>query len=308
MDMLKNIKWIDLDWNSYKIVDNLLKNLEDEPFSALTYLAWKYYGIDIKFAFYNESILFIGEIKNTHKNIIRENDINDKMEEFNIKNAIIRPFYFKDNIEDVINICKTEISSENKIILENFYEDDLTNVFSKKHLWDWNSNYIYETEKLKFFKGKSLQKKRNLLNYFNLNYLADSSIEKLTEENINIILEFIEKPNDEIDFIEAEIAFYKDLIKNFDNKTMSGSILYLNNKIIGFTLGYLRNDYYEIYIEKAFRSIKGSFQYLLSQNLIINNINTKFIDRQDGASSEGIIKSKLSYKPIKVSKRSVYLI
>ena len=67
-------------------------------------------------------------------------------------------------------------------------------------------------------------------------------------------------------------------------------------------------DYDEICIEKAWRSIKGSYQCLLSQGRIINNINTEFIDRQDGASSEGIIKSKLSYKPIKKSRRSIYLI
>ncbi|MGL4616624.1 MAG: phosphatidylglycerol lysyltransferase domain-containing protein [Mycoplasmoidaceae bacterium] len=308
MDSLKNITWKQLDWNSYKNVDILLKNLDNEPFSALTYLEWKYYGVDIKYALYNGSILFIGEITNKHKNIIKDSDVNNIIKDFQIKNTILRPFFLKDSIQDIIKICKAEINSKENIILENFYEEDLVNISPKKHLWEWDSNYIYETEKLKFFKGKSLQKKRNLLNYFVLNYKANSSIEKLTKNNINVILEFIEKPNEEIEFIEAEVLFYIDLLKNFDEQTMSGSILYLDNKLIGFTLGYLRNNYYEIYIEKAFKSIKGSFQYLLSQNLIINNINTSFVDRQDGASSEGIIKSKLSYKPIKICKRSVYLI
>ncbi|MGL5640532.1 MAG: phosphatidylglycerol lysyltransferase domain-containing protein [Mycoplasmoidaceae bacterium] len=308
MYSLKNITWKKLDWNSYKSIDILLNNLDNEPFSALTYLAWKYYGVDIKFAFYNESILFVGEITNKNKNIINENNVDNKIDEFNIKYSIIRPFFLKDSVEDIIKICKSEISSTENTILGNFYEEDLANISPKKHLWEWDSNYIYETEKLKFFKGKSLQKKRNLLNYFNLNYKANSSIEKLTKNNLNVILEFIENPNDEIEFIDSEVEFYTDLLKNFDENTMTGSILYLDNKLIGFTLGYLRNNYYEIYIEKAFKSIKGSFQYLLSQNLIINDINSAFIDRQDGASSEGIIKSKLSYKPIKIYKRSYYLI
>lgn len=308
MKSVKNINWINLDWNTYKDVDILLKKTMNEPFSALTYLVWKYYGVNIKFAFYNESILFIGEIKNRFKNIIRDNDTNNQLVDFNIKNTIIRPFFFKGDLENVIKICKEEINSTDNIILENFYADDLKNLSFKEHLWEWDSNYIYETEKLKFFKGKSLQKKRNLLNYFNLNYLSNSSIEKITKDNLNVILELIDSGSNEIEFIEAEIEFYKDLINNFDKKTMSGSILYLNNQVIGFTLGYSRNHYYEIYIEKAWKSIKGSYQYLLSQNLIINNINTEFIDRQDGASSEGIIKSKLSYKPIKISRRSIYLI
>ncbi|MGL5591127.1 MAG: phosphatidylglycerol lysyltransferase domain-containing protein [Mycoplasmoidaceae bacterium] len=308
MDSLKNITWKKLDWNTYKSIDILLNNLDNEPFSALTYLAWKYYGVDIKFAFYNESILFVGEITNKKKNIINENSVDNKIDKINIKHSIIRPFFLKDSVEDIIKICKAEINSTENIILGNFYEEDLVNISEKKHLWEWDSNYIYETEKLKYFKGKALQKKRNLLNYFNLNYKANSSIEKLTKNNLNVVLEFIANPNDEIEFIDSEVEFYTDLLKNFDEQTMTGSILYLDNKLIGFTLGYLRNNYYEIYIEKAFKSIKGSFQYLLSQNLIINDINCAFIDRQDGASSEGIIKSKLSYKPIKIYKRSYYLI
>ncbi|MGL5246516.1 MAG: phosphatidylglycerol lysyltransferase domain-containing protein [Mycoplasmoidaceae bacterium] len=308
MDSVKNITWKHLDWNTYKGVDILLKNLDNEPFSALTYLAWKYYGVEIKFASYNGAILFIGKITNKYKNIIKLNDINNKIKDFNIKHTIIRPFFLKNGVEDIIKICKLEIDSKENIILENFYEEDLVNISMKKPLWEWDSNYIYETEKLKNFKGKSLQKKRNLLNYFNLNYKANSSIEKLTKDNLDVILKFIKNPDEEIEFIDAEVEFYTDLLKNFDEQTMSGSILYLDNKLIGFTLGYLRNNYYEIYIEKAFKSIKGSFQYLLSQNLIINDINSAFIDRQDGASTEGIIKSKLSYKPIKIYKRSVYLI
>ena len=38
------------------------------------------------------------------------------------------------------------INSTDNIILENFYADDLKNVSFKEHLWEWDSNYIYETE------------------------------------------------------------------------------------------------------------------------------------------------------------------
>lgn len=102
-----------------------------------------------------------------------------------------------------------------------------------------------------------------------------------------------------------------DLLLNTQtNPYFVGSLLIKKsiNKIVGFTLVYIRPNIAEILIEQTDREIRGMYQYLLSQNLIINNINNWLIDRQDGAWSDNISASKLSYAPKIITKRVNVLI
>ncbi|MDE7221789.1 MAG: hypothetical protein K2N40_00760, partial [Ureaplasma sp.] len=77
-----------------------------------------------------------------------------------------------------------------------------------------------------------------------------------------------------------------------------GLVILINKEIVGVTISYLRKDICEIVLEKAEHEIPGLYQFLIQQNLIVNNINQKYVDRQDDAFIEGLRKSKLSYYPI----------
>ncbi|MGL4647619.1 MAG: phosphatidylglycerol lysyltransferase domain-containing protein [Mycoplasmoidaceae bacterium] len=307
--MNNEIKWYNLNWETYKTIDNITSSYDfNEPLSALTYLSWKYYGISIKFAIYKKSILLIGEIDKSYFRVDRNQFVTNCMMNNNIRNLVIRPYFIDEDINEMINICKAEIGTDKPILLEAFYTSDLINVENKVPLWNWISNFIYETEKLKTFDGKSLQKRRNLLNYFKKHYAAQSSMKILTLEHIQEVIDFINLEESELKYTNYEKDLYIDLLNNFNPETMKGSILYYEEKIVGFTLGYLRKDYYEIFIEKCQHDLKGSFQYMLSENLKLNNIYTKYVDRQDSASIDALTKSKKSYKPIQMNERNVYFI
>ncbi len=306
--MSNKIKWNDLSWNNYHEIDNKITHEFKEPISGLTYLSWKYYGLNIKFAFYNDSILLIGEIDEEFYEAKRDQFINNNILDKEIKKIIFRPYFINENIDNLINICLETIGKDNNILLENFYKADLENITNKIPLWNWTTNFIYLTDKFKGFEGKKLQKKRNLLNFYKNNFSSESKLEIITKKNINKVKNFINDSKTNIEYTNIELKLYNDLLKNFNSDKMKGTILYYKNEIIGFTLGYFKNNYYEIFIEKCQKDLKGSYQYLISENLIINNINTLYVDRQDGASIESLIKSKKSYKPIKVYERNVYYI
>jgi len=157
-------------------------------------------------------------------------------------------------------------------------------------------NYIYETKSFINFSGKKMQKKRNHLNSFfkdNKNF----TIEKIDEKNLKEAIKFIEDRSDGRNYeINSYESTYKNILKHPD--IINGSILKVNNKIIGATIGIINGDFYEIIIEKAILECRGSYQVLISENLKLNKIKTKFIDRQDDLDNENLIKSKESYHPI----------
>lgn len=159
------------------------------------------------------------------------------------------------------------------------------------------SNYIYETKKFVGFPGKKMQKKRNFLNGFfrdNPNF----SIEKINEENIKYAIEFINNQiKDEKNYeFNSYVHIYDSILKHSD--MINGSILKVDGKIVGATIGIINGDTYEIIIEKALFEYRGSYQALISENLKLHKIKTTYIDRQDDLENENLIKSKESYNPI----------
>lgn len=161
---------------------------------------------------------------------------------------------------------------------------------------------------------KFYKKKRNNLNFFIKNFKNDYEIIKYNPKfHLHEVCTFL-KEWDVKNFINSKrmlVNSNSDLLLNTQtNPYFMGSLLIKKsiNKIVGFTLVYTRPNIAEILIEQTDREIRGMYQYLLSQNLIINNINNWLIDRQDGAWSDNISASKLSYAPKIITKRVNVLI
>ncbi len=59
----------------------------------------------------------------------------------------------------------------------------------------------------------------------------------------------------------------------------------------------------DIIIEKAEKTIRGLYQFLIKTNLVFHNINTEYVERGDDGGIELLNKSKISYYPIIISER-----
>ncbi len=292
----------DLTWDNYLEINDIVRKEEYvfDYFSPVQLVQWLCYGFKFKFHQTKQGVLFYSF--NEHEPYW----------------SLFQSYYLK---QADINALK-EIVKDDLTILNG--DDKLhANNISLKMINDWNwdnlnwkeidytSNYIYELNQLKTFAGNKMQKKRNHLNAF-LKAEHNVTIKDIHKVKYQDLLDACEKWNQEYNANEdrsSEINDYEELLKNQINrdKRYSGIVTYINEQLVGYTLGFENHDVYEIIIEKANREIRGLFQYIIKTNLEINNINTKYIDREDDVGQPMLAKSKLSYNPIVVMKR-YYLI
>lgn len=306
-----------LSWANYEQLENLRLKINPNSYtSMLTLLTWTYYGYDIFYEYDEdkEIIFFYGKANTSLKQIESTYTFN----KFNNKYFVIFSIYDPKvhELSSVVAIAnenlknhfkKQSLSVHGAILLSDYEQYGVC--LDHISLYSWISNYIYLTDDLKTFKGKSLQKKRNNLNYFIKNHINDYElIQYQPKEHMLLVIDFLEQwktksvQNAENLLIKVNI----DIIKNTSNSAyFKGSVLFRkdSNQIVGFTLVYTKPDVAEILIEQCDRSIRGMYQYLLSTNLINNQINHQLIDRQDSASSSSIAKSKHSYDPLYEIKR-----
>lgn len=256
--------------------------------STLNFLTWSFYDIKIYFKILDDVVYLYSYKENKHlfihRPIFKKNQ-KDLIKKF-YKQAIV-------NVKDVVINCEyIQFASKES--------DDIKLFKNAEFISKFNTLYLYETDKLKFMNGKKMQKKRNFLNSFKKNFEANSKVVKYEDKYFNDVYEFCLKHSIDVETNEvrkSEMEALKFLLKmQFENG--SGTILYYDNQMIGFTYGLTINENkYEIFIEKADEAFRGSYQYLLSTNLNLNNINTTFIDRQDDMGIESLEKSKKSYNP-----------
>lgn len=171
-------------------------------------------------------------------------------------------------------------------------------------------DYLYDAETLAHLSGRKMAKKRNHINQFNRLY-PNAIYEQITSKNINELKLFMYEfsfeplPNKKAQ-IERELsANIINYISRNDNPMMGG-LLKIDNKVVAFTIGDIKGDTLYIHIEKANRLIQGSYEMINSSfvtDVINNNPQIKYINREDDSGEEGLRKAKLSYYPIEILKK-----
>lgn len=259
--------------------------------SALNLYIWKYYNIRVFFEITNDAI-YLYSFYEGGKELYIFKPIIKKDLEIKIKD------YYK---QAILNV-QLRVRSYEKL---HFITDNISDLDLFKNpvvLKKFNVSYLYETNQLKYMTGKKMQKKRNFVNFFKKTYESKTKIIKYSDSYYDKVIEFCKNHSvdSENGYVrENEIDSIKELLKlNLPNG--SGSILFYEDEIIGFTFGVINKDKYEIFVEKANSHFKGSYQYLLLSNLQLNEIDTKYIDRQDDLDNPMLEKSKKSYNPIKI--------
>lgn len=161
-------------------------------------------------------------------------------------------------------------------------------------------DYIYETEKLKTFSGKKLQKKRNHLNAFykeNKEYRYES----LTKENIDECHKFYESWMEDL---EDEFLFYEkkgieSVWKYFDLFDIKGGIIYIQNEVKAFIIATRLSDrMIQINVEKADDQIRGIYQAIIKEFLEHEYPDVTLVNREDDMGKENLRKAKEAYYPI----------
>lgn len=285
-----------LDWSNYlDIVEYLDQNeFVQEFWSPIAITSWIFYGFDFYFHALDDVVLFYihSPYNDNNSYLLSTCFYKQDFQLSNFENIILQDLKQLNN-KEILKINYDQISWS----MIHDWKLDVNN-FEK---YNYVCNYIYLLDNLKNFAGKNLQKKRNNLHHF-LNTNSEIKVVPIQVINKDEILEFCKanmlETNGEIDTNELNV--YRQFIKYEMNKTSRyiGIAVYIADILVGITLCYLRKNICEVIIERAKKSIRGLYQYLISENLKYHQVQQKYMDRQDDNAQPMLAKSKDSYHPI----------
>ncbi|MDR0364540.1 MAG: phosphatidylglycerol lysyltransferase domain-containing protein [Bacteroidales bacterium] len=161
--------------------------------------------------------------------------------------------------------------------------------------------YIYLTERLATLKGRSLQSKRNNVNYLSKNY--QWSYEPITPENIEEC-RAVEKAWNEAQgttpgsFLDLESQAVEQCFLHYKEMDVDGGAIRLDGKIAAFSFGCrLNSDTYLVLFEKAYPNIRGIYSVMNQQFVLHNAMSYKYVNREEDCGEEGLRIAKMQYHP-----------
>lgn len=209
----------------------------------------------------------------------------------------------KDSVEAVVEYCEEKgISCEFVSIpfekLESFKESFNVEYTESRDY----SDYVYSAEKLALLSGRKYHQKRNHISGFKKRY-PDYKFEVINDENVDLVKEFykefINSKDAESESEEIERKCSEFALNNIRNMNLIGAFLKINEKVVAFTLGEVKNDVLYVHVEKANRNFKGSYPTINSEfvRYCLENYNIAWVNREDDSGDMGLRKAKLSYYP-----------
>lgn len=170
-------------------------------------------------------------------------------------------------------------------------------------LEDW-SDYLYNGTDLSTYKGRKYHRKKNHVNKF-LKSFPGFIYERISRDNIDEVKGFfrtyerdVEKDSDLFKYEEKMVEAYLD---NYFILDFPGGIIKVDGRVVAFTIGEILNDTLFIHVEKAMREYNGAYETMslyFARDMLNNNDNIKYINREEDLGDEGLRKSKMSYNPI----------
>ena len=161
-------------------------------------------------------------------------------------------------------------------------------------------DYIYKREDLANLSGKKYHSKRNHISFFKKQF--DWEFKHITNENTAAVLECAEKWYSENfermdEYMAIEREGVKTLLENMSLLNVKGGAIYVDGRVVAFTLGTPINDnVFDIHIEKALKDYATAYT-VINNEFAKTLTDYEYINREDDMGLEGLRKAKLSYKP-----------
>ena len=161
--------------------------------------------------------------------------------------------------------------------------------------------YIYLTERLATLRGRSLQSKRNNINYLSKNFdwkyeiINDTHIEdcKNLEQAWNTAQEIA--PGSDLELENCAVMRCFDHYKTLN---IDGGIIRLNGKVSAFAFGcHLNSDTYLMLFEKAHPNIRGLYSVMDQQFVLHNAMQYTYVNKEEDCGDPGLRTAKMQYHP-----------
>ena len=163
---------------------------------------------------------------------------------------------------------------------------------------EMDSDYLFDTEKMRTFKGRHLSNKRNLVKQLLTNHKVEYF--PLTTEKANEALNVLEIWNNEYTGKEdvTDYSSCKEAIQLLYRLKLEGLIFHIDGDACAFLIGEKMNsEQYLLHFAKACRQVKGLNQYIyqaLAQSL---DPKIKFLNLEQDLGSPSMRQAKHSYHP-----------
>ncbi len=163
---------------------------------------------------------------------------------------------------------------------------------------DGDSDYVYLTEKIKTYSGKSLHNKRNLLNFFMREYRSE--VRALVKERMEDARYILEEWQKESGQSKEDTDYYamQEALDLYDELVICGFIYYVNNEPAGFVIGEERgNDMFLFHFAKGLTKYKGIYQYIFHSFAEALPTRYRYLNFEQDLDKENLRVSKQSYHP-----------
>ena len=166
--------------------------------------------------------------------------------------------------------------------------------------WD----YVYSVSALSNLAGSKYHGKRNHIARFKDR--GEWRYEVMTAENIEDCRamsdiwyhEQLEIGNISVLKEKAVLNYALDHLEDLDLK---GGILYLDDKVVAFTIGeVMLDDTFHVHIEKAYSDIQGAYPMINQQFVLHEMQDCLFINREEDDGVPGLRRAKESYYPVEM--------
>ncbi len=173
-------------------------------------------------------------------------------------------------------------------------------------------DYLYEAQDLLKLQGKKHRSTRGNVNRFRkAGY--HWRFEKINQENKQAVLDFAlaqaaGNPPDNLSLAE-EARKIPEVLDHLEDYSMFGGVLFVDDRVAGFSLAEIEGDTLYIHVEKADLHYRGVYQMLVYEFLKAfgDHEAIVFVNREDDNGDPGLRESKMTYGPIALlAKYTVY--
>jgi uncharacterized protein len=175
-----------------------------------------------------------------------------------------------------------------------------------------NFDYILSVEELIKLPGERYRGKKNFLNRYNNSYAERTRVLNLEldkvihqEEIIELFNYWERRKESHPNQLNKELKAIKRLFKVYNLLNLTTIGLYVDNKLIGFSINeILGNNYGMIHFQKADISFTGAYTYLKQQSAIaFQRKGCEYINYQQDMGIDNLRKAKLAYHPVSFLKK-----
>ncbi|HDQ04263.1 MAG TPA: DUF2156 domain-containing protein [Deltaproteobacteria bacterium] len=169
---------------------------------------------------------------------------------------------------------------------------------------DCESDYIYLTEKMASFSGKTFTRHRNHLNQFFSSYKPQGR--SLGTENSSDGLEILKQWQNEsrIAVEKTDFAQCAEALNKFSGLALWGTIYYIKNQPAGFIIGEpLNTDTFVLHFAKASKKYHGIYEFMFNDTAKKLAADYKYLNMEEDMGNKNLRRTKMSYGPEMILKK-----